>query len=132
MKNDDTASPLDGFIYPDPTEAMRLEDLAPMPRRCDRNCDGAPLMVGPAYPYPIGARVALVDCSGGNRLEGEVTGTPGPWTIRVDTGRAVYLAAVGLVVERIDAAPETSSASSEVEKISLPPAANKRGQLSLF
>lgn len=89
-------------------------------------------MVGQAYPFSIGARVALVDCHGGNRLEGEVIGTPGPWTIRVDTGRAVYLAAVGLVAERLDTASEIFAASHEVEKVAPSPAADKRGQLSLF
>jgi len=74
--------------------------------------------------------LALVDCYGGNRIEGEVIGTPGPWTIRVDTGRAVYLAAVGLVVERLDAgAPEISETAYEVPKISR---TAPTGQLSLF
>lgn len=92
------------------------------------------MTTGPAYPYPIGARVALVDCHGGNRVEGEVIGTPGPWTIRVDTGRTVYLAAAGLVVERLDAgAPEISETSREVEKVAAPAAVvDKRGQLSFF
>lgn len=89
---------------------------------------------GPANPYPIGARVAFVDCHGSNRLEGDVIGTPGPWTIRVDVGRAVYWLGVRLVVERLDvSAPEISETSREVGKVAAQAAVvDKRGQLSLF
>jgi hypothetical protein len=96
--------------------------------------EGGTMTPGPTYPHPIGARVAVVDCHGGNRVEGVVIGTPGPWTISVDTGRAVYLAAVGLVVERLDVgASEISEASREVEKVAAStPAVDRRGQFSLF
>lgn len=76
---------------------------------------------GPAYPHPIGSRVAFVDCNGGNRREGVVTDLPGPWTIRVKVGAAVYLLAVSLVVDR-----------GGVEAPAPAPEPVKGGQLDLF